>query len=155
MRKTILITTFIAGTLDILAAFIQSYAANNVLPSTVLKYIASGVFGNNAFAGGAEMIAFGLIVHYFIAFACTYCFFWAYPRWTFLRQSVALNSVLIALIAWAVTTRLIVPFSQARHAPFNIVNALIAIGILIVCVGLPIAYFAKRYYVQKSSSYRG
>ena len=45
MKRTILITTLIAGTLDILAAFIRSYVTDGVPPSTVLKYIASGAFG--------------------------------------------------------------------------------------------------------------
>ena len=52
MKKIILTTGLLAGTLDILAAFIQSYLMANVVPSTVLKYIASGVFGKSAYSGG-------------------------------------------------------------------------------------------------------
>lgn len=146
MKRTILITTLIAGTLDILAAFIRSYVTDGVPPSTVLKYIASGAFGNSAFAAGAQMIAFGLLVHYFIAFSCTVCFFLIYPRWPLLRRSIVLNGILIALVAWVVTTRLIIPRSKAAQGPFDLLEASIAIAILIVCVGLPNAYFAKRYY---------
>ena len=149
MRRTIFITTLIAGTLDILAAFIRSYLTNGVMPSAVLTYIASGLFGAKAFDSGAEMLIAGLAVHYAIAFSCTVCFFGMYPQWSLLRKSIFLNSLLIALIAWLVTTQVIIPLSRATGGGFDFLAALVAIGILIICVGLPIAYAAKQYFNRK------
>jgi hypothetical protein len=146
MTKTILITAFIAGTLDISAAFIQSYIMNGVMPSTVLMYIASGIFGEQAFSGGTGIMALGLLVHYLIALSCTACFFWFYPRVSFLRKSIVLNSIIIALVAWVVTTRIIIPLSRIQTGSFNLSRAFIAVLILIVCIGLPIAYNARRYF---------
>ncbi len=62
---------FIVGTLDILAAFINYYINTGKSPEPVLKFIASGVFGKSAFTIGNEMLAWGLLFHYGIAFIFT------------------------------------------------------------------------------------
>ncbi|HEX9828500.1 MAG TPA: hypothetical protein VGA80_18030 [Flavobacteriaceae bacterium] len=149
MKNHILKTALIAGTLDISAAFIKSYFVNDVLPSRVLQYIASGIFGSDAFSGGFGIMAIGLLVHYVIAFSCTTCFFWLYPKWGVFKKSMVLNSILIALVAWIVTTRIIVPLSKIKPGQFDISNALVAVAILIVCIGFPIAFSAKRHFGQK------
>jgi hypothetical protein len=146
MTKTILRTALIAGTLDIAAACIHSYIMNGTMPSVVLKYIASGVFGNAAYSGAVGMIAFGLLVHYFIALACTASFFWLYPKWPFLWKSIVLNSILIGLVAWVVTTRIIIPLSRVQQGSFDLSRAFVAICILIVCIGFPIAYTSRKHF---------
>jgi len=72
-------TTFLAGTLDITAAFINSYLRSEVTPDIVLQYIASGVLGREAFSGGLGTAFLGLIFHYLIAFVWTLIFFKLYP----------------------------------------------------------------------------
>ena len=146
MWKSILTTTLIAGTLDIIAACANAYLAVKLTPDRVLKYVASGFFGKSAFSGGVEMMAFGLFFHFIIAFACTACFFFMYPKWAFLHQNVGINAIFIGIVAWSVTTQLVIPMSQITPPPFNFEKALIAASILIVCIGLPIAYFAKQFY---------
>ncbi|NOU16493.1 MAG: hypothetical protein HOO91_02910 [Bacteroidales bacterium] len=149
MKKAILITTIIAGSLDISAAFIQSYFMYNVMPSGVLQFISSGILGSAAYSGGFGIIALGLLVHYLIALSCTACFFWLYPKWRIFNLSIWLNSVLIALITWVVTSQIIVPLSRIKHRNFDVHKAFIALTILVICIGIPIAYFAKKYYEQK------
>ena len=41
----------------------------------------------------------------------------------------------------------VVPLSNAPKTPFNVLNAIQAMGILIVCIGLPISILANKYYV--------
>ena len=75
--KVILVAGLVAGTLDILAAFVQTYINTRKGPDIVLKYIASGVFGRKeAFGGGDSMIIWGLLFHFIIAmaFAAFFCF---------------------------------------------------------------------------------
>lgn len=150
MWKQIFKTTIIAGTLDILAAFVQAYIINKVSPDVVLKYIASGVFGKEAFEGNFNMIFAGLVFHFIIAFACTATFFVLYPKLKFLHHKILLNSLIIALIAWIVTTQIIMPLSKVGRSSFEFVKALRGITILIVCVGLPIAYSAKQFLVNQN-----
>ena len=150
MWKSIFITTLIAGTIDIIAACLNAYLSSNITPNIVLKYIASGAFGNAAFSGGIGMMMYGILFHFFIAFACTMTFFLLYPTLSFLKQNVYLNAVLIGLIAWFVTTIIIIPLSEIPPNPIKFSQVLIPISILIMCIGLPVAYAAKGYYNMKS-----
>jgi hypothetical protein len=149
MWKQILKTGFIAGLLDITAACLQAYLLRGTTPPTILQYIASGVWGKAAFNGSAAMMAAGLFFHFTIAFACTIAFFWLYPQLKGLQKSRVANSFLIAIVAWVVTTRLLIPLSKISPAPFNLKNAAMAIAILFVCIGLPIAFSAARFYKKK------
>jgi uncharacterized membrane protein YagU involved in acid resistance len=149
MIKQVLKATLLAGTLDICAAFIQAYSTHKIPPLTILKYIAGGVFGKEAFTGGYHMAAFGLLFHFIIAFACALIFFLLYPKLKFLKYSVVLNSVLIALVAWAVTNFIIMPLSKLPKGNFDLSRAAIAVAILFVCIGLPLALMAKRYYAVR------
>jgi hypothetical protein len=146
MWKSIALTTLIAGSMDITAACTQAYLSANVMPERLLKYVASGVFGKAAFSGGFDMMVWGLFFHFIIAFACVVCFFWAYPKLPFLEKSVLLNSFLIGVVAWTVTTRLIVPMSQVPQSPFQLSKAIIAASILVVCIGFPIAYNVRKFF---------
>jgi len=147
MWKQIFKATFIAGSLDIIAACTQAWLVKSTTtPDIVLKYIASAVFGKEAFAGGTGMILYGLLFHFVIAFACTLVYFILYPRIKLLHRNIFFSSLLIAIIAWAVTTQLIVPLSQIKRPPFDLTKALIAVSILYCCIGLPISYFAKQFY---------
>lgn len=148
MWKSIFATTLFAGTLDILAACLNAYLSVNITPDKVLKYIASGVFGNAAFSGGTGMVLFGLLFHFIIAFACTAVFYWLYPKASFFKFSLTVNAVLIAIAAWLVTTKLVIPMSHITPPPFNLSKAFISIFILIVCIGIPIAYQSKRFYQE-------
>jgi len=149
MWKQILKTGLLAGTLDIVAACTQAYVMRGTTPDTVLKFIASGVLGSTAMKGGAEVALLGLLFHFVIAFSCTIIFFLVYPKLQVLHKSIALNSLLIAVVAWAVTTLIIIPLSKIRPAPLQLQRAVIAISILYVCIGLPVAAAAKKLYVKK------
>lgn len=150
MIKGILKIGLLVGTLDIIAACFQSYIMANVMPSTILKYIASGVFGKSAYSGGFGMLICGLLFHFVIAFACTASYFLLYPKIAFLKKYWLVNSVLIALVAWAVTNLLIMPISKIPNHPLYFAKSLIAIIILIFSIGLPISYFTKNYYAKKN-----
>jgi hypothetical protein len=146
MWKQIVKTTLIAGILDICAACIQAYLSHGVMPSFILKYIASGAFGQSAFDGGIGMILLGLLFHFIIVFACTAIFFMLYPKMDWLNVSIILNSILIAFVAWGITNLLILKMSRIPDRPIHLVPSFIAIGILVITIGLPLSVFAKKYY---------
>lgn len=151
MWKQIFKATLWAGSLDILAAFLNSYLRNKTSPGIVLQYIASGVLGEEAFSGGYATMAIGLFFHFMIAFSCTALFFVLFPRLKFLHHSILVNAVLIALVAWVVTNLAVMPLSRVEQGAFIFNRVLIAIGILIICIGLPIAVSAKRYFLKAQS----
>ena len=146
MWKHVIKAVVIAGSLDIVAAFAQAYMRNKVAPDVVLKYIASGWFGKDAYSGGIEYSIFGLFIHVLIVFACTLSYFLMYPKLKILHKSIWPGAMLLAIIAWTVTTSIIIPLSKIETPPFNVANAIIAILILLFCVGLPIAFIAAKFY---------
>lgn len=134
----------LAGLLDISAAFIQYYVRTGRNPLAVLKFIASGMFGKRALTGGSDMMVWGLVFHFLIALAFAGLFFWLAARLPVLRRAWIGAGIAYGLIVWAVMNGVVVPLSRTPELPFSWSNALIAIAILIACIGLPIAYRAKR-----------
>ena len=89
----------------------------------------------------------GLFFHYLIAVSFTLFYFIIYPGLRFLQQSVILSAIIYGLFVWAVTNMIVLPLSaiQADVLPVNPQIARAAF-ILIICIGLPVAYFARRFY---------
>ncbi|MEW6195565.1 MAG: hypothetical protein AB1521_10455 [Bacteroidota bacterium] len=146
LKTTIIRTGLLAGTLDILCALIQFYIRTGRNPVVVLKFIASGVFGETAFNGGVEMAIAGLFFHFVIAFIWTIFFFLLYPKISFLSKNKFMTGFAYGFFVWIIMTRVVLPLSNTPKIPFNISQAAIAILILVFAVGLPISIMANKYY---------
>src|SRR3954447_24185482 len=93
----------IAGTLDILSAFIYYYIRTGKTNFLVIfKFIASGIFGKEAGEGGTGMILTGFILHYAIAFAFTFFFFWLYPKVNIMSKNRIVTAIVYGLFVWCV-----------------------------------------------------
>ena len=152
---TIFITGLVAGTLDIIAACTQYYINTGKAPGNVLRYVASGVFGwDKAKTGGVPMALWGLFFHYVIAFGLTIFFFWLFPKVKLLSKNLIVTGLVYGIFAWIVTTRIIVPLSNTPPSPFDLKKSIIAITILMFCIGLPISLLIGRYYKAKDKMIR-
>ncbi|MBJ6111043.1 hypothetical protein JAO73_18620 [Hymenobacter sp. BT523] len=144
------LTGLVAGSLDIAAACTQYVLLTHKPPVNVLHFVASGLFGPAALAGGASMALAGLAFHYGIACTWALVLYWLYPRWSLLSQ---LPPLLVGLFygaaVWAIMNLLVVPASQIPPRPFTLPSAAMAMGILMACIGLPIAWRAARYYGRR------
>jgi hypothetical protein len=138
----------IAGTLDLSAAVIQMLLAGRN-PLMMLKFIASGVFGSEALAGGNGYAVMGVVFHYMIAGIWTVVFFFLYPQLRFLQKNVWLTAVLYGLFVWFVMTRIVLPLSDTPPLPFTLQGALISSAILIVAIGMPLSWIARKYALPK------
>ncbi|NNU33010.1 hypothetical protein HK413_00190 [Mucilaginibacter sp. S1162] len=74
--KTILWLGLVTGTLDAARAILFNL---NLGPGVIFRFIASGMFGKAAFAGGPEMVIAGVVFHYLIAYLFTTSFYIWYP----------------------------------------------------------------------------
>ena len=148
LTSNVLKAGLIVGTLDILAALIQVYSKTQKSPIVVLNFIASGVFGKEAFSGGTKMAAYGLFFHYLIAFGFTLLFFVLYPKLKGIISNKLALGIVYGLFIWLVMQFLIVPLSQAPPMKLSVQGAVTAILILIVCIGIPLSWLAKRYAHQ-------
>ncbi|WP_462254326.1 hypothetical protein [Ferruginibacter sp.] len=143
--KIILLSGLLVGTLDIIAACTDFYIATDKNPVVVLNYIASGIIGKDAFAGGTGIALLGLLFHYIIAFSFTFFFFWLYSKTSLLSKSRIVTAVVYGLFMWLVTTLIVVPLSNVPHTPLSDIKfskALKAIGILVFMIGLPLSLIA-------------
>jgi uncharacterized membrane protein YagU involved in acid resistance len=145
----ILFTGLLAGLLDGLAAIIQFTINGGKNPANIFKYIASGVFGKEAYAKGNSMVAWGVFFHLLIAMLLTVFFFLIYPTVKWLGENKILAGILYGIFAWVVTTQLVIPLSQINPPPFQLKKAMIAVLILIFCIGLPISLMANKYYLYR------
>ena len=157
MRNSLLLKMIqaglIVGTLDILSAFIYYFLkTGNKNVFIVLKYVASGAFGKEALSGGSKMMVAGLIFHYAIAFSFTVFFFWLFPKVKLASKNLLLTGVIYGLFVWTVMNMLVVPLSQIGPRPFNLSSAIINALILIVCIGIPLAFVAGKFYRKTSGS---
>lgn len=142
-------SALIVGTFDILAAFIQSFLKTGKNPLNVLKYIASAGFGKHAFSGGTKMILYGLLFHFLVAYIFTLIFFLAYPTVNVFIRNKIIIGILYGPIMWAVMQFLVVPLTSAPGIPLTISSVIIAILILIVCIGIPLSFMAAKFYRKR------
>src|SRR4051812_13442704 len=98
----------IVGTFDILAAFIYYFIKTRGNPLHVLKFIASGIFGKQAFSGGPLVMLSGLILHYMIAFSFTVFFFWLLRKIKMFSNHKVLSGIIYGLFIWAVMNLVVV-----------------------------------------------
>jgi len=147
--KAILLAGLLAGTLDILSAFINFYIVTGKSPVIVLHYIATAVFGQEAYNGGAGMAAVGLLFHYIIAYGWATLYFLAFPHVSFLARSKYVSGILYGAFVWFCMNLIVVPLTLVKTAPFNAAKAALQMGILMVCIGLPVAILADRFYRRR------
>ncbi|MEA3063646.1 MAG: hypothetical protein QOJ27_74 [Sphingomonadales bacterium] len=146
MLRPIVIATLIAGTLDILSAFVFAGMAG-MSPEGVLTYVASGPFGDGALGGGPLWAAAGLAVHFAIMACMAAAWFLVAPRFPALIRhpvpaGLAYGVLLWLVMYWAVKP-LRWPDAPLPHTAWGIGNALFSHCLL---VGLPIALVAARHY---------
>jgi len=141
----------IVGTLDILSAFIYYYIKTGKTNFLVIfKFIASGIFGKEAGAGGTAMILAGFILHYAIAFSFTIFFFWLYPKVKVMSRNRIVTAIVFGLFVWTLMNLVVVPLSNTVHRPFKIEGAIINMCILIICIGLPLSFIANAFFRKPS-----
>ena len=145
----VIITGLLAGALDAVAAITNFLVQGGKNPASIFKYIASGVFGKKAFAGGLAMIAWGVFFHFLITFGLTIFYYWLYPKVKWLGENKIVAGLLYGIFAWVITTRVIVPLSRIPQPPFDLSKALVAILILMCFIGLPISLLANKHYLYK------
>lgn len=140
----------VAGALDIIGACISAYIKGGTTPMQVLRYVASGAVDPKTFSSPALLALFGLLVHFFIAISFTFFFFFLAKQIpSFVKYPIPIG-ILYGLFVWA-TMRFIILVNFSRHKQKPIEgteafkNAAIAAGIIVICIGIPVVLFARKY----------
>ena len=134
-----------AGVCDILAAFITN-GWRGVTPIRVLKSVASGLLGREAFQGGAGTAVLGLALHFIIAIGAAAIYYAASRKLTFLTRQPIIDRPLYGIAVFWFTNLIVLPLSaipfKVSFKPSILVTGLI---VHMLCVGLPIALAIRRF----------
>jgi len=141
---TILLAGFIAGVMDIMAAFV-TWAPQGVSPIIILQGIASGLLGPKAFVGGWKTAALGLVCHFFIAFSAATVFYVTSRKITFMTRQPIVSGILYGVAVYLVMYWIVMPLSNFHKRPFSWSATVIAIITHMICVGTPISLVVNRY----------
>ena len=145
MLRPILIATLIAGTLDILSAFVFAGLAG-VSPVGVLRYVASGPFGETV-TPTAGWAAAGLAVHFAIMACMSAAYMLVAPRVPALLRHPIVGGLLYGLLLWGIMYWVVKPLrwpdAPLPHTLYSIANQLFSHCLL---VGIPIALVATRFF---------
>lgn len=143
MQRPIITAIAIAGTLDLVAAFIISGMAG-VGPVSVLQFVASGPLGDGALASSGYAVA-GLVVHFAIMSCMVLAYMIAAPRLPVLLRHPVIAGLAYGLLLWLIMYWVVRPLRWPTmplpHEPGAIAGQLFCHLIL---VGLPIALIAAR-----------
>ena len=144
MLKPIIIATLIAGTLDIISAFVFSALAG-VSALAVLKFVASGPFGDAPTESWGWGLV-GLAVHFAIMACMVTAYMVVAPRLPVLLRQPILAGILYGVLLWIIMYWIVRPLRFPElplpHTFKGISQALFSHCIL---VGIPIALVASRY----------
>jgi hypothetical protein len=141
------------GAMDISAAFI-TWWPRGIMPDRILKGIASGLLGPDAYSGGWQIAALGLALHFFIAFSAATVFYFASRKIAILAQHPVLSGISYGVAVYIVMYWIVMPLSRYRHRPFTVSSTAIAIVTHMLCVGLPISLVISRLSPPRSVSQR-
>lgn len=135
----------IAGTLDILAAFLTAWWRAGIGPVRVLHFISSGILGNDAYAGGFKTAALGLALHFLIATGATVVFYLASRSLLFLVERPVITGLLYGVVVYLFMNFVVIPLSMVAQRPATVSGRVIGVLTIMFCVGLPIAIIVRRF----------
>ena len=152
MTRTVIIAWLVAGTLDILSAFVFAGMAG-VTPTQVLQFVASGPFGDGMYesVAGAPL---GLLVHFAIMLAMVAAYVKIAPNFTVTLRHPIVAGLLYGLLLWVVMYWIVRPLRWPEYWPpatwegesagavaWSVGNQLFSHCVL---VGVPIAWITAR-----------
>lgn len=147
--RPILIGGLIAGVLDITYAFVFSYLRSGRSPAFILKSVASGALGPDAYRGGAKTATLGLAFHFLIALAAAGVYVLASRVLPFLTTHPIISGMIYGLCVYTVMNCIVLRVSAFRATawPWSYPNSVLIGGLLIhmLGIGLPIALVNRRY----------
>jgi len=145
-----------AGTCDITYATTYSYFRAGVVPSTVLKFVASGALGKEALNGGAGTAALGLGFHYLNAFLICSGLFFVASRSAAVRSAIARNTLASGLgfgaFVYVAMTFGVVQLSRIGPCPASALPTWTSgLAVHMFFIGLPMVIAARRAFAAPAA----
>jgi len=135
----------IVGVLDAIDATVALHLAVGLQPIPIYQFVASGLLGPSAFAGGVATALLGLVLHFFIALGAATTFVLAATRLPALIRNPIPWGLAFGVGVWLFMGLVVLPLSRVQRSPFHLgllINGIVGHALL---VGLPIALAARRF----------
>lgn len=152
--KPIFVAGALVAVLDGLDAIIAYGIVLGLDPVTIYQFVASGMLGPSAYAGGIATAFVGLAVHCLVALSAAAVFTFAARRVRWLIEHPAASGSLFGIGVFAFMSFIVIPLSLIPAAPFSLplfLNGVIGHALF---VGLPIAYVARHYLGPDGTQHR-
>jgi hypothetical protein len=140
---------FVAGALDIAYACLFWAVKANVPAMRIFQSIAEGLLGRGSFEGGAATAALGLALHFAIATVMAGAYFFAAAKWGLLWRQPVVFGALYGAFLYAFMNYVVVPISAASPGSTDPTWIWMSVLVHMLLVGVPIALFAKRTFLQR------
>ena len=152
LAKAILLGGLLGGALDLLFA-VTFATLNGATPSQVLQAIASGALGRSAGAGGTEVEALGLFLHFALSIAWAAVFAGAAWRWPGLVRRRLLSTTVFGVAVFLCMRLVVLPLS-AYPRPVTFKPLATALDLLshILLFGGPIVLVVARAIGSRRSN---
>ena len=134
----------VAGTLDIVYAWVFWAIKAGVPARRILQSVAAGLLGKAGFEGGAATAALGLGLHYCIACSMAVTYFLVARRWTALHQRPVVYGAAYGLLLYAIMNYIVVPLSAAGGGGSK--DPLwvgLSVAVHMFLIGVPMALFVR------------
>ena len=134
-----------AAVLDAVDALVAYKLAYGMSPLAIYQFVASGLLGKAAYAGGLTAALLGVAVHLLVAFTAATVFVVASERLPGLRRDAVGWGLAFGVAVFVVMTFVVIPLSRIGGSMPSL--PLLANGVLghAFLVGLPIALAARRF----------
>jgi len=93
-----------------------------------------------------EMALVGLLFHLCIAIIWTFLFFALYERFKINKLNWGLAGIGYGIIVWIGMNEIVLPLSNTSPLPQSAMSIITGAVILMICIGLPISYGARKHY---------
>lgn len=146
----ILVGGLVAGALDIIYALFSTYLKGGD-PSTILRAIASGIFGSAAFEGGTPMAVTGMALHFLMTLLMAATFLAAIRLGlSSLRNYPLLSGPLYGVGIYFVMQQVVLPLSSLPMRDPRPPIDFTGLAVHMFLVGLPIALAAHRWFAPRN-----
>jgi hypothetical protein len=149
-RNSLLRLTLIGG---LISGFLHLVVQQGIVFGLILKtpiisalqYVASGIMGESAFAGGLTTALFGLVLDFIMITIMAGVFILSVDRIPLLRRNVMVGSILYGFGIFIVMNIIVLPLSAAPALPAPPLWLLIELVLQhILLIGLPLGILVQR-----------
>jgi uncharacterized membrane protein YagU involved in acid resistance len=137
---------FLAGSLDITAAFVEA-GLEGRSPVSLLQGIAGGLLGTSSFRGGLVTAALGAFFHFLIATTAAAVFYLASRKLKFLVKHAIPSGLLYGVAVYVFMHYIVLPISayHVKIALPQMAELVRDVAIHMCVVGLPISLIVRKY----------